>query len=341
VLLLIQALVLGLLQGLTEFLPVSSSGHLQGIPFLLGWDSGSLAFDVMVHAGTLLAVLWYFRGDLWQLAVGALGRGGVSDADQRRSRALVAYLAVASVPAAVAGLLFEDVFEAAFASPVAVALFLYGTALLLWGSERIRTRRIAAAVAEVPGPARARRTADAVEGAEPDVGPVDGDADGDGRARADADAATDADGAASDDGLGADADPGRDQWQLRGRDAVAIGVAQALAIFPGISRAGATMATGMALGLSRAGAARFSFLLSIPVIVGATVFKLPELGQVEPGALPFGPVEITVGVLAAALSGYWAIRTLIALVQRRDLLVFARYVVVFATLLLAVALLRG
>jgi undecaprenyl-diphosphatase len=297
VLLLIQAIVLGLIQGLTEFLPVSSSGHLQGVPYLLGWDSGSLAFDVMVHAGTLLAVLAHFRRELWRMGIDAFGLGAADPGERRGARVLIGLLALGTVPAAAAGLLFGDVFAAAFASPRAVAGFLFLTALLLWGAERIRAHRLASVPAEINTPVAAA--------VEVPMQPSDG------------------------------LDLGRGLPSLRGRDALAIGVAQALAIFPGVSRAGSTMATGMALGLSRTAAARFSFLLSIPIIVGATVFTLADLGTAEPGALPFGPLEMVVGVAVAAASGYWAIRFLLALVSRRDLLVFAKYVVAFATVLLA------
>lgn len=291
--LLIQAIILGLLQGLTEFLPVSSSGHLQGVPYLLGWGTGSLAFDVLVHTGTLLAVAWYFRADLIGLARGALGLGGANAGERQRSWVMIGLLALASLPAAGAGLLLADVFEAAFASPRAVAFFLYVTAVLLWTAERLRTRRLARASAAGASPA----TADAADET--------------------------------------DLDPGRTVGALGVRDAMAMGVAQAFAIFPGISRSGATIAAGMALGLSRTAAARFSFLMSIPVILGATVLTAGDLGApAEPGILPFGPVEVAAGVIAAALSGYWAIRTLLGIVQRRSLLGFATYVSIFATVLL-------
>ncbi|MTV25134.1 undecaprenyl-diphosphate phosphatase [Nitriliruptoraceae bacterium ZYF776] len=286
--LLFQAIVLGVLQGLTEFLPVSSSGHLQGVPYLLGWQSGSLSFDVMVHAGTLVAVLAYFRQDLWYLATRSVGVGVVEEGEARRARFVVGLLAVGTLPAAAIGYAFEDVFEAAFASPRLVALFLFGTAGLLVFAEQLRRRRAAASLGVAPK-----------------------DLDGPQR----------------------DLDPGRREDTIRVRDVAAIGFAQALAIFPGISRSGATIAAGMILGLSRAAAARFSFLLSIPIILGATVFKLPDLGTVEPDTLPFGGLEIAAGVLAATISGYWAIRFLLKLVQTDDLLGFARYVAGFATLL--------
>lgn len=295
--LLIQAIVLGLLQGLTEFLPVSSSGHLQAVPYLLGWEQGgSLAFDVLVHAGTLLAVLWYFRHDLRQLAADAL-LPARSVGDRRRAWTLIWLLALGTAPAAAAGALLADVFEAAFGSPRMVAAFLYVTGVLLWGAERLRTARIARAAATAPATTTG--------------GPA---------------------GAAALDDLG------RDLPTLRTRDAAVIGVTQALALFPGISRSGATIAAGMALGLSRTAAARFSFLLSIPIILGATIATLPDLGTIEPGTLPFGPVEMAAGTLAAALSGYWAIRSLLSLIQRRSLNAFAVYVTVFATVLLGATL---
>lgn len=290
VLLIIQALVLGLIQGLTEFLPVSSSGHLQGVPYLLGWEPSSLAFDVAVHAGTLLAVLVYFRDDLVWMVTRSLGRGAQDAAEVRRARSVILLLAVGTVPAGIAGLAFEDVFTSAFESPRAVSGFLYLTAALLVGAEMLRRRRAAASLGKAPR-----------------------DLVGDER----------------------HLDVGRHEDTLTVRDVALIGVAQALAIFPGVSRAGATMAAGMTLGLSRAAAARFSFLLSIPVILGATATQVRSFGEPVPGALPFGVLEITIGVTVAALSGFLAIRFLLRLVKTDDLLGFARYVVIAASLLLA------
>lgn len=288
--LLIQAIVLGLLQGLTEFLPVSSSGHLQGVPYLLGWESGSLTFDVMVHAGSLVAVLAYFREDIWYLATRSVGVGVVEDGERRRAQRVVLLLVIGTLPAAVIGVAFESTFEAAFGSPRAVAGFLYVTAVGLTAVELLRRRRAAASLGKRAGE---------LEGSELDL------------------------------------DPGRREDTITIRDVVVIGLAQAFAIFPGVSRSGATIVAGMGMGLSRAAAARFSFLLSVPIVLGATISQLPDLGRTEPGTLPFGPLEITAGVLAAAISGYWAIRFLLRLVQTDDLLGFARYVAVFATLLLA------
>jgi undecaprenyl-diphosphatase len=283
-----QAFVLGLVQGATEFIPVSSSGHLQAIPFLFGWESGTLEFDVAIHVGTLIAVLIVFRTDLRDMLRAVL-RPGRDAGATRVARRLVVLLAVASVPAAVFGLLARDVVGAAFDEPLAVAAFLCVTALLLWWSER---RRTDLGTLE-PDPAHAAEVT------------------------------------------------ARELGRLSWRGALGIGGAQALAILPGISRSGATIAAGMALGLSRGAAARFSFLLLIPVTVGAALVTLPGLGQVQDGSLPFGTAQVLVGIATSAVSGYLAIRFLLALVARRSLVPFARYVLVLAALIVAVALVRG
>ena len=285
--LLLQALLLGIVQGATEFIPVSSSGHLQAVPFVLGWDPGSLAFDVALHLGSLLAVVAYFRADLFGIARAVL-RPRLRDASARGSRRLLVVLVVASVPAAVVGLAARDLVTAAFEQPLAIAAFLVVTALLLWSSER-------------------RRTA---------LGTVEH---------------------AADDTVAID----RELDALPMPRVVGVGAAQALAIFPGISRSGATIAAGLALGLSRGAAARLSFLMLLPITVGAALVTLPDLGTVEPGVLPFGATEIALGVAASAISGYLAIRYLIALVARRSLLLFARYVLVLAAVLVVVSVMRG
>jgi len=285
--LLFQAFVLGLVQGLTEFLPISSSGHLQAVPFLLGWAPGSLAFDVALHVGTLIAVVGYFRADLWGMARAVL-RPRADDAAAREARRLVAVLAVASIPAAVVGLLARDVISAAFDEPLAVATFLAVTAVLLWSSERRRTR----------------------------LGTVE-------PAAADLHTMT------------------RELTALPWSRVLGVGAAQALAILPGISRSGATISAGLALGISRGAAARLSFLMLVPVTLGAAAVTLPELGTPEAGALAFGAPEIALGVAVSAASGYLAIRLLLTLVARRGLTIFAPYVLLLAGVLAATALLRG
>ncbi len=281
--LLLQALVLGLVQGATEFLPVSSSGHLQAVPFLLGWDSGSLAFDVAVHVGTLVAVLIVFRRDLGAMLRSVVRPDGADGT--RAARRLVGLLAVASLPAALVGLLLGDVIEEAFDRPLVVAACLGLTAVVLWWAER---RRSALGTAE---PA-----------SDPDAGVLGG---------------------------------------LPWRTALGVGAAQAFAVLPGLSRSGTTIAAGLALGLSRAEAARLSFLMLIPVTLGAAALTVPDLATAVPGSLPFGPAEVAVGVTTSAISGVLAIRFLLALVARRDLLVFARYVLVLAAVLVVAVAVRG
>jgi undecaprenyl-diphosphatase len=287
----LEALILGLVQGLTEFLPVSSSGHLVIAPYLLGLEQPTLALGVFVHIATLIAVVTYFRTELWFLLRGVLGVGGLDTEDQQLARRTVLLLAVGSVPAAAAGLVLEDLIGSAFEDPRIAAVALFVTAGVLVFAERLRRRRAAS---------------------------VHGD-----------------EAAATDPSL----DVGRPVDEVSFPDAVAIGVAQAFAIIPGISRAGATMATGMVRGLARTAAARFSFLLSIPIIAGAGLFQASEY---EAGAFgTFSTLDVAIAGLAAGLSGYWAIRYLLALVAADDLTGFAKYLVVLGTVTLVASLWLG
>lgn len=262
------AILLGIVQGLTEFLPVSSSGHLQILPYLFGLDPGPLAFDVAVHVGTLAAVVAYFWSDLWGLAVGSLGRGGPERT--RAARREVLLLVVASIPAALIGFLLANSFEDRFGDPRVAAVMLFVTAALLLGAERLYARRQATGTTT---PTR--------------------------------------------------------------RDAIAMGFAQALAILPGISRSGATIATGMATGLTRAAAARFSFLMSVPVILGAFAVELPNLNSAALAGTGYGVPDVVAGTLAAAGSGYLAVRLLMRLVTSETLRGFAWYVIALGAITLA------
>ncbi|RME36218.1 MAG: undecaprenyl-diphosphate phosphatase, partial [Thermoflexia bacterium] len=255
---LFQAILLGLLQGATEFLPVSSSGHLVLIPWLLKWPIPSLPFDAMVHWGTLVAVVGSFWRDWWALLWGAargLRTRSLADPHAR----LLALLLLATVPGVLAGALLEDLFEGMFACPTAAAAFLLTTAGILsaaeFGSARFPSSRSLQAMSWI--------------------------------------------------------------------DALFVGLAQALAILPGISRSGATIAAGMSRGVRREDAARFSFLLSTPIILGAGAMQLLKLAHegMLIGEAPF----LAVGFLAALLSGLGAIRFLLAYVRRRPLYPFALY----------------
>lgn len=252
-----EAVVLGLVQGLTEFIPISSSGHLVVVPALLGWDQPPLAFDVFLHGATLVAVVTYFRKELLQLA-GGITRPGAE-------RKLVLLLALGTIPAAIVGVVFEEPLTRLFNDPVTAALQLVGTgAILLFSELMIRKRR------------------------QSEVAP-----------------------GSTVDSLAASLDPAR---------TIAIGIGQAVSIIPGLSRSGFTIGAGLLVGMDRAQAARFSFLLAIPVLTGATVVQIPDLAasQIDAGA-------IIAGGIASLVSSYLAAAGMIGYLQRRGLLPFAIY----------------
>jgi undecaprenyl-diphosphatase len=290
----LQALILGIVQGLTEFLPISSSAHLSIVPKLLGFETPQLAFDVLLHFGTLTAVIAYFWRDLWAfvLCLVAPGRLGPGQAAQRRR--LLGLLVLASVPTAIAGFLLQDWAESQTEQPLRASVWLMLTTLLMIGAElydKRRNRRAAVAVGH--------RTAGAQAHAEVDPDPADRAPEG--SARRDQASETELE-------------------TLPVRRAVGIGFAQAFALIPGTSRSGATISAGLLLGVSRETAARFSFLLSIPAILGAGMLKLDDLGQgTESGA------ELLVGFLAAAISGFLAVSVLIKLLRTHTLWPFIWY----------------
>jgi undecaprenyl-diphosphatase len=284
----VRAIILGIIQGLTEFLPVSSSGHLVAVPYLLAWPAPGLAFNVALHTGTLVAVVAYFATDIWYLATRSLGIRA-DRAEAARARRMVALLAVGTVPAAAVGVAFADFFEEVFVEPLWVAGFWLVTAGLLLAAELLRRQRVRRLVAAGDLPDEHERDLSGVQ-------------------------------------------IGRDEATISFRDVLAIGAAQALALLPGISRSGSTIAAGMYLGLSRAAAARFSFLLAIPIIAGATMREVPALFTGD-AAQAFTQGEVIAGMIAAAVSGFWAIRFLLRLVQRNDLLGFVRYLVLAAGVL--------
>ena len=264
----IQALVLGIIQGITEFLPISSSAHLVLTPFFFGWqipEEQIFPFDVLVQVGTLAAVIVYFRSDLWtivkEVSQGLMNRQPFATPSSRLGWLLL----LASLPAGIAGILLKDVVEATFKSPVNVAFFLIGTAGLLWIAESIGKRNRALA-------------------------------------------------------------------SIRWLDAIWIGIGQALALFPGISRSGATISVGMACNLDRPTAARFSFLMSIPIMTAAGLIGLVDLLEI-PSLISFLPVMAT-GFFTAAVIGYLAIYWLLSFLARRSLRPFAVYCLSLAVITL-------
>ena len=293
----LEAFLLGLVQGLTEFIPVSSSGHLVLADALLGLTERGLAFDVALHVGTLGAVIVCFRAELLLMAQAFAGFDRSPDALLYRRLGLLTV--VGSIPVGIAGLLLEDVFEDVFGAPVMAALFLLVTAAVLFAGERFRDRRVAAAAVRVPAVASSHTPTRLPVGTDP-------------------------------------ADPtGADLAGVDWRRALIIGAGQCLALLPGVSRSGTTIATGMAAGLTREAATRFSFLLLLPALVGAAAIGLPDLGS---GQGTFSPLEVAVGVLTAFVSGYLAIRFLIALVSRDRLTGFAWYCLSVGLVALAVML---
>ena len=250
---LMHTLVLAIVQGLTEFLPISSSGHLVLVPVLFGWEDQGLPFDVAVHLGTLGAVVFYFRHELWPMTRDALGtlRGG----PRTRESDLAWWVLIATIPAVVFGGLFGGYIASALRSPLVIAVTTAGFGMLLW-------------IADVRG----------------------------GR--------------------------NRDESQIGWRDAVIVGLAQAIALIPGTSRSGITITAALFLGLERQAAARFSFLLSIPVILAATCYELLKLYR-EPVPADWGVLAI--GALAAGIVAYLTIRGFIALLGRMGMAPFALY----------------
>ncbi len=264
----IQAAVLGIVQGLAEFLPISSSGHLIMVPFLLGWEEHSQEFDLALHLGTTIALLWFFWTDWVALArsfVRGLGSAEVRATDRSWHMALLVLLG--SIPAGVIGIVAEKPVAQLFRGSVVNAILLILFGLLLWLADSLGARK---------------RGLDDVT------------------------------------------------W----KDALLVGIAQAVALMPGVSRSGITITAALGRGMDRAAAARFSFLLSGPIILGAALFKL------RAGVSPSELVPVVVGTAAAAITGWAAIGFLLRYLQTNSTFVFVVYRIAFGVLVLAVAWIR-
>ncbi len=245
----LQGVVLGVVQGLTEFLPVSSSGHLILVPHVFGWPDQGLAFDAMMHLGTLVALLAYFRHELGAMIAGSL------------SRRLALILIVATIPGALAGVLFGAWIEGHVRSPLVIAVSTAGWALVMWFADR-------------------RATAPPAKGGDPR------------------------------EAVG---------WP----PGLGIGCAQALALIPGTSRSGITITTGLFAGLDRATAARYAFLLGIPITAGAGGYKMLHLLR---GGLPVGDAgPLAAALFAAAVTGWFAVWFLVSYLKRGSLTPFVVY----------------
>lgn len=257
----LQAIILGIVQGATEFLPISSSGHLVLVPHLLGWHipaQEAFVFDVWVQLGTLVAVIVYFWKELYWTARTTIQSLWQPQYRSRPEVRLGLYLVLATIPAVIGGVLLKDRVEAAFTNPTTTVFFLLLTAALLVVAERIGKR-------------------------------------------------------------------GHNIDNMNWRDAIWIGVFQVLALFPGLSRSGATITGGMLRNLDRRSAARFSFLMAVPIMIGAGVYTLPDMFQVPDLAAFITPIAI--GFVTSMVVGYISIRWLLKYLSNNSFYIFSIYLV--------------
>lgn len=250
------SIILGIIQGLTEFLPVSSSGHLVLTQHFLGIGEGSdIVFEVFLHLGTALAVLVYFRKTLLELILSLFHwRPTIENQSHRHNRMLIVYLGISTLSTLVLYIIFKDVFEALFSKPLIVALMLSVTGAVIFASDFIRDKGI----------------------------------------------------------------PAFSMGFLR---SILIGLGQGMAIIPGLSRSGTTIACSLFSGIKRKDAAHYSFLLSIPAILGANLSQLDAMVGLEKSLM----IAYIAGFIAAFISGYLVISVLIRLIQASKLKYFAYY----------------
>jgi len=275
---LIEAVVLGIVQGVTEFLPISSSGHLVIMQHLFGMQEQALAFDVCVHLGTLVAVCFFFRYDLARIARAVAGPAippGHESADPQNrgrfeNRRMAVMVGIGTIPTAMIGLLLNGVSKILFSSVTLVGCMLIVTGACLFATKFFSQ------------------------------------------------------------GEKGHHDAGRGVGELTFVDALLIGTVQGLAIVPGISRSGSTIATGLFLGLNRKTAATFSFILSIPAVMGASILVLKDLSEIS--VIP--PIVMVTGAAVSGLVGYVALRLLVYIVHRGRLYLFAPYCWVAGTLII-------
>lgn len=273
---LFEAVVLAVVQAVTEFLPISSDGHLILVPSLLGWQRFGLGFDVMLHAGTLIATVAYFRRDVVSLARGLFSSESARASDRRLAWMLIG----ATVPSVVVVLALESFIEGVEARPTEQQIVISAIGLLVTS--------VVLGVSELIARAEKKRSV-----------------------------------------------PSEDSSQMPWWKALTVGFAQGFAALPGVSRSGMTIATGQALGVTRGEAARFSFLMSIPIVSAATAKKALDIAQGEGGSLPELWVTI-VAVGVTAVVGYAVIWFLIPFVRKHSLWWFSAYTAVAGILLLMI-----
>lgn len=255
-----HSLILGIVQGITEFLPISSSGHLVAIPFLLGWPVHSLTFDVALHFGTVIALLLFFWQD-WILII----KNGFSKIETKSQypKNLLWQIMVASIPAGILGILVDKYVEKYFHQPVLLAINFFVFGILLWLADK--------------------------------------------KSRSDFKIS-----------------------DMKYKNSFLIGLAQSIALIPGISRSGITMIAARMTGLDRENSARFSFLIGMPAMIGAFLYKLKDLSGQNLD------LSFWIGVIASAVVGYLAIKFLLDFLKKSDFAIFAWYRIAFAILILIV-----
>lgn len=257
----LKSIILGIIQGIGEFLPISSSAHLILVPYLFGWEQSSLAYDIALHFGTLLAVLVIFFKDWWNLFIGAVDK--VTKGKDSFENKMFWYLVIATIPGALLGVLLDDVVENIFRQKIwliASSLAIMGVLIYLgdrWADKHYKIET--------------------------------------------------------------------DFKHISLKQAFLIGLSQALAIIPGFSRSGTTILTARLLGLTKSAATKFTFLLSVPIIAGATILEIGNLAFTW---------ETLMGVFTAFIVGIFSIKFLLNYIKRHDFSVFAIYRVIFAAIIL-------
>ena len=254
----LQSIVLGIVQGLGEFLPISSTAHLVLVPFFTGWRDPGLAFDVALHFGTLIAVLAFFWNDWIEILKLAFNKK--SETQGKYNSKVLWLIVVATIPGIMAGYFLEHEAETVFRSPLVIAFALSFVGLLLYLADRYVKHR-------------------------------------------------------------------KNINEISLTDTIIIGLSQAVAIIPGVSRSGATITAGLILGLDRVNAARFSFLLSTPIILGATLNQIPDL--LYEGIDKY----VVIGIIISAISGYLAIKYLLKFVQTASYKIFFWYRLLLAAVI--------